>query len=124
MIYFYYGSDKSINHRKANKLFLSLRDKKPDASFSVFDGDSVTEDILSELVGSQGLFEGKVVSYLKNILSLSELQKEFAKKIQSLAESQNIIIWSEFKLPKDILEKLKKHSTKSDIREEKTEAKE
>lgn len=115
MIYFFYNQDKQALHKKASKLFLSLQTKKPDAAFISLDGENVSISALSEVFQSQGLFEQKIVAYLRNIISDSELEKEISKKIPELSKSQNIFIWTEYDLLKDELSLLKKHAEKSDI---------
>ena len=123
MIYFYYGQDKTAIHKKASKIFLSLKTKKPDASFVSLDGENVSPSAISELYQSQGLFEQKVVAYFRNIISESELEDEISKKISDLAKSQNIFIWTEYKVSKETLVLFKKNSEKIDIIETKEKKK-
>ena len=117
MIYFFYGQDKTSIHKKASKLFESLRAKKPDAAFLSFDADDISDQIFNELVGSQGLFEKKIVVYFRNILSEGDMEKKIISEMPAMASSQNIFIWTEYDLNKEILSLLKKGSEKNDIEE-------
>ncbi len=122
MFYFFYGKNEK-QKEKAVKLFESLKAKKPDATFLVFDDENITKSALDELVGSQGLFEKKIVCLFRNISKNEELNKDIFKKAGDFAKSENIFIWSEVSLKKDELSALKKLAEKSDVEEEKEKAK-
>lgn len=117
MIYFFYGQDKAKIHKKASKVFESLRAKKPDASFFSFDAENISTGAFEGVALSQGLFEKKVVVYFRNILSESDLEKKILSEIPNMAKSENIFIWTEYHLLKEPLSLLKKNSEKSDIEE-------
>lgn len=121
MIYFFYSTDRAKGRAKARKLFDNLKAKKPDASFIELNEESVVDVSLLELVGNQGLFERKIVVFLKDVLQ-SEKKEEILKFIKDLAKSENIFIWSESDLLALEIKKIESNSEKADI--EKKELKE
>ncbi len=112
MIYFYYGSDRQAIQKKSRAAFDNLQQKKPDASFVSFDSDSLTLADLEALVGSQGLFEHKIVAKLADILANKEIADDVLKMLPKMKETENIIVWSESELLKAPLEKIKKNAEK------------
>jgi DNA polymerase III delta subunit len=95
MIYFFSGTDTKKSFEKAFSLFQSLKQKKPEASFLSFDEENISVSILDELIGSQGLFEKKLVAFLKYPLERADINKEILKRIKNLRESENIFVWLE-----------------------------
>lgn len=115
MIYFFYG-DKKIS-AKATKLFESLKSKKPDASFFNFNEENINENVLSEVLESQGLFEKKIVCFFRGILKNKDFKEKILEKISDFGKSENIFIWHEDDLKKEEITLLKKSAEKSDIEE-------
>ncbi len=114
MVYFYFGSDRQAIQKKAGATFQALQKKKPDASFVSFDCDSLTLSDLDALVGSQGLFEHKIVARLADVLTNKDISDNILKMLPAMKASENIIVWSEGELNKAPLEKIKKNAEKVD----------
>ena len=112
MIYLFIGENQIEVSKKASALFDSLKQKKPDASFLVFDSENVSQVSFAELTLSRGLFENKIVVFLKDIFENEEKSEEFLKIIKEVAKSETIFVVSAGKLTKDKSEKLKKNSEK------------
>jgi len=122
MVFFFYG--KTGKQRdKAKKLFENLRAKKPDATFLTFDEENISSGILSELFEGQGLFEKKIVCFFNKVLKNKDAEKEILEKIPEFASSQNIFIWYEDELLKEIIKKIEVEAEKTDISDTKEEKK-
>jgi len=118
MIYFFYDNKTGKAFPKARKLFNDLQKKKPDGTFLSFDENTVTPESLREASESQGLFESKVVGYLKNISENELVETEFKKLVKELASSSSIFVWVESSLKKPELEALEKAAEKSFLESE------
>lgn len=114
MIYFYYGEDRDKVYKKAKGVFEALKSKKPDATFVSFNEENLSQSEIQSIINSQGLFERKIVARVSDILGNSELAKEMITFIESLASSENIVIWSESNGTKINLDKIKKYAEKSE----------
>ncbi len=123
MYYFFYDNKTGRAFKKSRKLFADLEQKKPDASFLSFDEESVSLDILQQTIESQGLFESKIVAYLKNISENPSVSKELKKTIKSMASSQSIFVIVETDLKKSDLEVFEEYAEKSFIEKEVVEDK-
>lgn len=115
MIYFFYNTDSQKGIEKARKLFVSLQNKKPDASFSEYDSESIGTLEPQKLSGQSGLFEQKSVIFLKQVLEDKERKDELLSFVKEFKDSDNIFVWVESKLLKKELELLKKYAEKSDV---------
>jgi len=118
MYYFFYDNKTSKAFKKARKLFDDLQKKKPDGTFLSFDENDVSAGALREAIGSQGLFESKVIVYLKNITENESVGSEFKKLVKDMATSNSIFVWVEKSLKKPELETLKEYAEKSFIESE------
>lgn len=112
MIYLFIGENQTEVTKKASTLFNSLKQKKPDASFLMFDSENVSTVSFAELTLSRGLFENKIVVFLKDIFENEEKSEEFLKIVKEVAKSETIFVVSVGKLTKEKTEKLKKNSEK------------
>ena len=63
MLYAILGNDRDKAGKKARELVMSLREKKPDASYLAIGDEELTESRLVELLGGQGLFENKLIVF-------------------------------------------------------------
>ena len=79
-----------------------------------FDAENLTKADLEIITGSQGLFEKKIVAKLANVLDNEELQDDILKNLPLMKTSENIIVWSEGKVNKEPLEKIKNHAEKTE----------
>ena len=66
MIYFYYGTDEESARKKAKVTVDALLLKKPDATLIKIGDEEITQDKITELVGSQALFASKYIVYFSN----------------------------------------------------------
>ncbi|MDO8620085.1 MAG: hypothetical protein Q7R64_01920 [bacterium] len=115
MLYFFYGSDKDSAREKANALILSLQKKKPDAELFRLDPSSRGEPSLgeepeqwlhaklTELAGSQGLFNNSYLVYLTNVLEDKEVKEIFLERLGEIGESPNVFIMLEGEVDKKTL---------------------
>ncbi len=124
MIYFFYGTDREKIQHKARATFEALQKKKPDASYVEFDAESLKIADLEMIAGTQGLFEKKLVVKLGGVLENEELEEKILKSLPALKASENIIVWSEGKVGKAELEKIKKNSEKVEAFDKKENKKE
>ncbi len=124
MIYFFGGDNKSLSLEKANKLFESLRVKKPDAAFVSTEGSNITLDTIDEFISSQGLFEKKMVVFLKDIFENKDIKKEILSRIKEFKDSQNIFVWVESDISAKEEENISKYAEKVLISNSKVEKKE
>ncbi len=118
MLYFFYDNKTGKSLTKARKLFNDLKQKKPDATFVELDEHSISISELSELIESQGLFETKIVCFLKNISVNKEIEKEMKRLVTSVADASSVFIWLETSLNKTPLELLESKATKSFLEKE------
>lgn len=115
MIYFLYGDDRPKVRAKLREIILSQQKKNPDASYFELDEDTWNEEKLKEFIETQGLFQNKYIIVL-NLLLEDEGRSEFIiSYLDQLRDSENIFIFSEGKVSKDISSKIEKRSEKSQI---------
>ncbi|MDP1625353.1 MAG: hypothetical protein Q8L64_06375 [bacterium] len=112
MLYVIYGTDTDLAREKSRALFDALKEKKPDAAAGTLTGDQVTPEKLEELTQSQGLFENKQIILMDRTLEVPDVRDMVMDKIDAIAESPNIFIFSEGKLTKEVLKKLDKRAEK------------
>lgn len=113
MIYFYHGTDTEKVRVKANELFNSLKNKKPNASFFRIDSENFNINLIDEYISSQGLFSNKYVIYLDRLCEKKDIKEILLKKIKEIKESENIFIIVENKLDKISINKIEKNSEKT-----------
>lgn len=118
MIYFFYDNKTGESFKKAQKLFNDLQKKKPEGTFLSFGSDNVSLESLREASQSQGLFESKVVCFLKNIIENDEVVDSLKKIVKEMKESASIFVWIETSLKKAELEILKENAEKSFLEKE------
>lgn len=112
MLYLIYGTDTENARAKARGLFEALKQKKPDASAGTISAEQVTLERLDELTQTQGLFENRQIILMDRTLENKDLREVVLDRIETLAESPNIFIFSEGKLTKDVLKKFEKRAEK------------
>ena len=105
MIYLFHGSDRQKILDKTSKLVATLKARKPNASFFTMTEDDLDSARISELSESRGLFESKHVVVLKDIFSRKETGESIVELLPSLKSSENIFIFVEGILPKNVLTK-------------------
>lgn len=114
MIFFFYGTDRERILARARGTFEALQNKKPDATFVLFDADNFSLNELEAITGSQGLFEHKIVAKLSDVLTNKEIADDILKALPAMKESENIIVWSEGTMLKAPLDKIKKYAEKTE----------
>jgi hypothetical protein len=112
MLYLFHGSDTSSVRSKAFAWVLATRTKVPDAFYSRIDADSLTEEALSEALGTQGLFFSKTLLLLDDPFSKITTAEIVLERIQELADSPNVIAIIAPKLLAGRLKKIEGHATK------------
>jgi DNA polymerase III delta subunit len=126
MLYLFYGTDRNKALEKALVIIDKKLEEKKDAMIFKVDQENLTQDLLSELCGSQGLFEQKFIVHLKDVFQ-DELSKSVILKfLKDIKESENVFIWTEGSILKKDLTKIEKHTDKvwEHIAKEKLEVKE
>ncbi len=107
MLYVFSGTDTRKVAEKANTLVATLRAKKPDASI-VHVSEEITDTLIDELVGGQGLFERKLIAVLEHIFDDTESFEVISHRLTDFKGSENIFIFKEgalLKKPKTAVEK-------------------
>ncbi len=112
MLYLIHGTDIETARAKARALFEALRQKKPDASAGTLSAEQVTFERLDELTQTQGLFENRQIIFMDRTLENKDMRDVVLERIDALAESPNIFIFSEGKLTKEVLKKFEKRAEK------------
>lgn len=126
MLYLFYGTDRNKALAKALLIIDKKLEEKKDAMIFKVDQENLTQDLLSELCGSQGLFEQKFIVHLKDVFQ-DELSKSVILKfLKDIKESENVFIWTEGSILKKDLTKIEKHTDKvwEHVAKEKLEVKE
>lgn len=113
MIYFYHGTDIEKSRVKSNELALSLRKKKPDASFFKIDTEHFDRNLLDSHISGQGLFVSKSIVFLDRLCEKKEIKEQFFDKLKEIAASENIFIILEGKIDKASATKIEKNAEKT-----------
>ncbi|MBL7045979.1 MAG: hypothetical protein ISR99_03055 [Parcubacteria group bacterium] len=113
MIYLLYGNDEDKARGKLHTLAESLRAKKPDASFIGLNEETFSVPQLPELIGSQGLFERKLIVVLDHLVKNKVVGDEIVKSLKEFGESESIFIFLEGTLDKKTLSKFEKYGEKA-----------
>lgn len=112
MIYLIYGSNFTRTREKMREILATQLKKDPDASYFRFEIDTWEPSRLEELIASKGLFQKKLVVILDNLLADKEVSKEILENIKSLAESENIFVFIESTLTKEVIKKMERVALK------------
>lgn len=119
MIYFFYSENLDEVNKKANKLFKSLQEKKPEASFIIFDEENSDNFNIDELISLNGLFEKKIVVLFKSVFSNEEKFNEIKKRINDLKQTESIFIFVSGKAKAEGVNFLEKNADKAFVSKEK-----
>lgn len=122
MLYLFHGSDTSGVRAKAFAWVAATRAKVPDAFYARTDADTLTEEGLSESLGTQGLFFSKTLLVLDDPFSKIGTAEIVLERIQELADSPNVVAIIAPKLLAARLKKIEGHATKVFIVDKKAEA--
>ncbi|HWU24557.1 MAG TPA: hypothetical protein VN086_02290, partial [Candidatus Paceibacterota bacterium] len=91
MIYLFTGSDVNRVRAKAFQWIAATRAKAPDAYYSRFTADQVTDEALRDALSAQGLFFSKTLIALDDPFAQAESAETVLEMLPELAESQNIV---------------------------------
>lgn len=91
MIYLFTGSDTNHVRAKAFQWIAAARAKAPDAYYSRFTADQVSEPALREALSVQGLFFSKTLIALDDPFALTDSADTVLELLSDLADSQNIV---------------------------------
>lgn len=115
MIILFWGEDSARGLNKLNEFVLALLNKKNDnlkSSLFEIGEENFDEPFFKNLLNSHHLFGEKNLVVLKRIFENKEIGGFIIKNIENIKSSENIFVFFEALLEKEILEILKKHSTK------------
>ncbi len=122
MIYLFYGTDKNKALRSALKIIEKKVSEKSEALVFKIDAENLSQNILVEMCGGQGLFSQKYIVHIKNVCDEEETQNILFDFLKDMQTSENIFILTEGDLNKKELTKIKKHAEKVWEYEEKKKA--
>jgi DNA polymerase III delta subunit len=91
MIYLFTGSDVNRVRGKAFQWVAAARAKAPDAYYSRFTPDTLTEGALREALAAQGLFFSKTLIVLDDPFATSDTAETTLALLPDLAASANIV---------------------------------
>lgn len=112
MIYLLYGNNTDAVRKKVRDIVAAQIAKKPDALSFRIGEEEWKKTNLEELLGGQGLFVQKYIIVFDRLLRLEEVGEELLSRMDDLAKSEHIIIFSEGELTKEILKKIEKKAEK------------
>jgi len=115
MFYLLYGPDTHKAREKMHTLVDSLTTKKKDAAVIVVDSEHFDVAALDELCYGQGLFEKKHIIVFDTVLSESRTQETILERIKDIAGSENVFIFLEGELSKQIVAKLSKYAARAQV---------
>lgn len=92
--------------KKANKVFETLRAKKPDAAFFRIEDWNWDESKMDEWIGGQGLFASNYLIYVDRVCKNKEAKSYLVKNRKVLAESENFFLIFEDSIDKATADKI------------------
>lgn len=113
MLYLFYGTDRNAALKKALDIISKKVSEKTDAVVFKIDSSNLSSQTLSQMCGSQGLFEQKYIVHLKDTLQEEEGKGVVFKFLKEIQESENVFIMTEGKLLKPDFTKIEKYTEKS-----------
>lgn len=126
MLYLFYGTDRNKALEKALGIMDKKLAEKKDAMIFKVESSNLTQDLLAELTGSQGLFEQKYIVHIKDVFSDETNKTTVLGFLKELKESDNVFIWTDGAILKKDLTRIEKHADKiwEHVAKEKVEQKE
>ena len=107
MIELYYGGDFD-KARDASRTAVDVRTKEGSTVVRI-DSNNFSPQALDECIGSQGLFFSRLVVDLKDVCDLAERKEVVLERLNEMAASPNVFVWSERQLDVKSLAEAKKH---------------
>jgi DNA polymerase III delta subunit len=112
MIYLLWGKDFLGSRKKLRELVDFFRAKTNDLGVFRVESDDFEQARFEELIKGQTLFGGKYVVVCNKILENSPASAFVEKKIEKIAESQNVFLFVEEEMDKDLLALFGQHGKK------------
>jgi hypothetical protein len=112
MFFLFHGDDTAKARSVAQKNIAAAQKKHDSAEFFKLSPENFSEDKLTELVASQGLFYSASIIFADNLCDDVEVSEKLLKKIKEIKESPNFFVFLEKKLNKKELDKFKKYAEK------------
>jgi 2C-methyl-D-erythritol 2,4-cyclodiphosphate synthase len=112
MLYLFHGSDIHTTRTKTFAWIAAARAKAPDAYYARLDSDTLTEDTMLELLGTQGLFFSKTLLLLDDPFAKVASATIILENLRELSESQNAIALLVPKLLASHVKKIEPYATK------------
>lgn len=95
MLYFFYGTDTEKARAHARAVIAVMQKKRPDAQYFRVTSENWNTASFEELVGSQGLFEQKIIVFADGIFEIKEAKEFMLAHASELAESENAFVFLE-----------------------------
>ena len=112
MLYLFYGTDRNKALEKALGIIDKKLEEKRDAMVFKVDTASLSQNMLIELSGGQGLFEQKYIVHLKDVMDDDAAKDVVMGFLKDIKESDNVFIWTDGAILKKDLTKIEKHADK------------
>ncbi len=111
MLYFIYGEPNKCFEKSA-KLVDSMLLKRPESEVFKISAENFSESKLDELVGSQSLFSKKYIVQMSRISESKEGIECLVDKLEEVKKSDNVFVWVDPDVSKEILKKVEKFAEK------------
>jgi DNA polymerase III delta subunit len=111
MLYFIYGESNKCFEKSA-KLVDSMLLKRPDSEVFKISSENFSESKLDELIGSQSLFSKKYIVQMSRISESKEGIECLIDKLEEVKKSDNVFVWVDPGVTKEILKKVEKFAEK------------
>jgi len=108
MIHFFYGTDAILKRRAKDALYADILKKNPDANRLQFSDVDFSPDAIIPLISEASLFGTISIIELYNIFDAEEPEQFVLQNLKALAESQNIFLFVENALTKDVAARIEK----------------
>jgi len=112
MLYLFYGTDFKKARTQCAKFVGSLRAKRPDVAYYQFDDTTFSKEEFDTLFVSQGLFEKYIVVRSDRVLQSDEACAFFKEYRKQIVDSDNVFIFLEETISKDVESIFKKYAKK------------
>lgn len=111
MLWVYSGDNKKCEVAKS-KLLNTLRTKQPDALVYTISGENINQNILDELLQSQGMFSQKYIVIGHGLFEDEELQILIKENLERIGKSEHAFVFVENELKPELIKEIKKHAFK------------
>lgn len=108
MLYFFYGTDTDKARAHARAVIAVMQKKRPDAQYFRVTSENWSAASFEELVGSQGLFEQKIIVFADGTFETKEAKEFMLAHAGELAESENAFVFLEKSADAASLKKISK----------------